>query len=147
MGQSRPLFVFIFVLFSLQFQYKLKKHRWCAWDSNRRMVGADETTELWRLPINFMCSINLAFQNWSELNMFRLKIRFSTRLKTRLFCKTFSFTEGAKSHSNETWGPASIPCLPLPFFRKNNKFWLKWQLRRNETEILAVNLSNEINRN
>ena len=25
MGQSRPLFVFIFVLFSLQFQYKLKK--------------------------------------------------------------------------------------------------------------------------
>ena len=28
------LFLFIFVLFLLQFQYKLKKHRWCAWDSN-----------------------------------------------------------------------------------------------------------------
>ena len=28
------LFLFIFVLFSLQIQYKLKKHRWCAWDSN-----------------------------------------------------------------------------------------------------------------
>ena len=44
------LFLFNFVLFSLQFQYKLKKHRWCAWDSNpgRRMVGADETTELYK---------------------------------------------------------------------------------------------------
>ena len=33
-------------------QYKLKKHRWCAWDSNRggRMEGADESTELWRHP-------------------------------------------------------------------------------------------------
>ena len=28
------LFLFIFILFLLQFQYKLKKHRWCAWDSN-----------------------------------------------------------------------------------------------------------------
>ena len=28
------LFFFIFVLFLLQFQHKLKKHRWCAWDSN-----------------------------------------------------------------------------------------------------------------
>ena len=28
------LFLFNFVLFSLQFQYKLKKHRWCAWNSN-----------------------------------------------------------------------------------------------------------------
>ena len=25
-----------------------KKRRWCAWDSNPGMVGADETTELWR---------------------------------------------------------------------------------------------------
>ena len=33
MGQSRPV-LFIFFLFSLQFQYKLKKHRWCAWDLN-----------------------------------------------------------------------------------------------------------------
>ena len=47
------LFLFIFVLFSLQFQYKLKK----SIDGvlgirtqGRRMVGADETTELWRPP-------------------------------------------------------------------------------------------------
>ena len=35
-------------------QYKLKKHRWYAWDSNRggRMEGADESTELWRHPKN-----------------------------------------------------------------------------------------------
>ena len=37
MGQSRPLSS-MFVLFSLQFQwYKLKKHRWWAWDSNQRL--------------------------------------------------------------------------------------------------------------
>ena len=43
--------MFIFILFSLQFQYKLKKsidgvlgiRTW-----GRRMVGADKTTELWR---------------------------------------------------------------------------------------------------
>ena len=47
------LFWFIFVLFSLQFQYQLKK----SVDGvlgirtrGRRMVGADETTELWRPP-------------------------------------------------------------------------------------------------
>ena len=46
-------FWFIFVLFSLQFQYKLKKHRWCAWDSNpgtqdgrrRRNHGAMAATQ------------------------------------------------------------------------------------------------------
>ena len=50
MDQSRPLFVYFrsfLVTISTQLE---KKHRWCAWDSNpgRRMVGADETTELWR---------------------------------------------------------------------------------------------------
>ena len=33
-GQIPASFLFIFVLFSLHFQNKLKKHRWCAWDSN-----------------------------------------------------------------------------------------------------------------
>ena len=50
------LFFLNFVLFSLQFQYyKLKK----SIDGvlgiqtrGRRMVGSDDTTELWRLPIN-----------------------------------------------------------------------------------------------
>ena len=43
-----------FCLFSsfscYNFNTNWKKHRWCAWDLNpgRRMVGADETTELWR---------------------------------------------------------------------------------------------------
>ena len=37
MGQSRPLFLFIFVLYSLQFQiYIFKTQRWCACDSNPR---------------------------------------------------------------------------------------------------------------
>ena len=52
MGQSRPLFV-LFLFFShYNFNTNWKKHRWCAWDLNpgRRMIGADETTELWRLP-------------------------------------------------------------------------------------------------
>ena len=47
------LFLFIFILFSLQFQYKLKKSN----DGvlgirtrGRRMVGADKTMELWRPP-------------------------------------------------------------------------------------------------
>ena len=42
MGQSRPLFLFIFVLFTFQFKWQIynlnninwKKRRWCAWDSN-----------------------------------------------------------------------------------------------------------------
>ena len=38
MGQTRPLFLFIFVLFPTQWQYSTnfdyKKRRWCAWDSN-----------------------------------------------------------------------------------------------------------------
>ena len=31
---NHGLFLFIFVLFTSQFNYKLKKHRWSAWDSN-----------------------------------------------------------------------------------------------------------------
>ena len=33
MGQSRPLFLFIFV-FSTCYNLNWKKHRWCAWESN-----------------------------------------------------------------------------------------------------------------
>ena len=47
----------LFCLISLFFRYNFnntnwKKCSWCAWDSNpgRRMVGADETTELWLPP-------------------------------------------------------------------------------------------------
>ena len=50
---GNPGLFFIFVLFSLQFLYKLKK----SVDGvlgirtrGSRMVGADETTELWRPP-------------------------------------------------------------------------------------------------
>ena len=51
-----------FCLFSFFFHYNfnntnLKKFRWIAWDLNprpqdRRMVGTDETTELWRPDTN-----------------------------------------------------------------------------------------------
>ena len=59
------LFLFTFVLFSLQFQYKLKKHRWCAWDSNpwpqdgrrRQNHGAMATTMgLVMLPPTIKCT-------------------------------------------------------------------------------------------
>ena len=59
MGQTLPLFV-LFSSFSqhndiqsANFDYKCKKYRWCAWDLNprdHRMLGADESTELWRPP-------------------------------------------------------------------------------------------------
>ena len=56
------LFLFISFLFSLQFQYKIGKsidgvlgiRTW-----GRRMVGADETTELWRPPENDSCLIGI----------------------------------------------------------------------------------------
>ena len=48
---NRGHFLFIFILFSLQFQYKLNKSIdgvLGIQTQGRRMVGADETTELWR---------------------------------------------------------------------------------------------------
>ena len=57
------LFLFIFVPFSLQFQYKLKKsivgmlgiRTW-----GHRMVGADNTMELWRPLILMLATLMLA---------------------------------------------------------------------------------------
>ena len=60
MGQSRPL-LHLYLSFShfngnSSFNFNninWEKCKWCAWDSNpgRRMVAADETTDLWRPPI------------------------------------------------------------------------------------------------
>ena len=66
--KNGPIFLFIFVLFSLQFQYKLKKHRWCAWDSNpgpqdgrrRRNHGAMVATP--------NPNAILALNKWSKIN-------------------------------------------------------------------------------
>ena len=46
------LFLFISILVKSKFNYKLKKHSCCAWylDPDRRMVGADTSTELWQSP-------------------------------------------------------------------------------------------------
>ena len=46
----------------MKFDYKWKKRRLCAWDSNlsRRMVGADESTELWRPTLNGFVSLTIA---------------------------------------------------------------------------------------
>ena len=51
MGQSWPLFPFIFVFstcYNSNSNLNWKKHRWCAWDSNPggRMDGANKSTEL-----------------------------------------------------------------------------------------------------
>ena len=45
----RPFLIPISITTSM---IQIERHRWCAWDSNpgRRMVGADETTKLWRPP-------------------------------------------------------------------------------------------------
>ena len=63
------LYLFIFVLFTLQFQYKLKK----SVDGvlgirtrGRRMVGADETTELWRLPSRSQSLLHFSPQREAE---------------------------------------------------------------------------------
>ena len=52
----RPFLISTTVQYQFQ-QFILKKHRWCAWDIRtwgRRMVGADETTEL---PPNFITGL------------------------------------------------------------------------------------------
>ena len=52
MGQSRPLFRLFSSLPHHKSITNWKKCGWSTWDSNpgRRIVGADETTELWRPP-------------------------------------------------------------------------------------------------
>ena len=75
-------FLFIFVLFSLLFQYKLKKHR-CVLEirtGGRRMVGADETTELWLPPefislcLSFLCSFISRYKTKLLVTGFELRI-------------------------------------------------------------------------
>ena len=51
---SRPLFVYFrsFHMTNIANILQMKKHRWRAWELNPggKMVGADESTELWRHP-------------------------------------------------------------------------------------------------
>ena len=61
-GPIPASFCFIFVLFSLQFQHKLKKHRWWAWDLNpgpqdgrRRQNHGAMTTQLLSSSILIGC--------------------------------------------------------------------------------------------
>ena len=58
-GSTRPLFVFIFVLFSIQRQIYSAIFDYKSIDGvpgirtlDRRIVGADESTELWQIPHN-----------------------------------------------------------------------------------------------
>ena len=60
MCQYRPLFLLfssflIPITKTVSIYVNFKKSRWCAWDSNPgyRMVGVDETTELWRSPLSY----------------------------------------------------------------------------------------------
>ena len=57
---SLIVFLFLIPTSIIIINYKLKKRRWCACDSNsgRRIVGADETTELQRRQIFVRQSIN-----------------------------------------------------------------------------------------
>ena len=58
MGQSRPLFVLFLPFSHSNINFNIinrKNRRWCARESNpgRWMIGADETTALWSLPLPF----------------------------------------------------------------------------------------------
>ena len=79
------LFLFIFVLFWLQFQFKLKKARWCAWDSNPGPQDGRRWRNHWAsqlffvlivsLPSFYLCYIFLLFFSlavWPDC-----KVRFS----------------------------------------------------------------------
>ena len=46
-----PIHNTVYNKYSIKFDYKWKKCRWCEWDSNpdRRMAGADKSTKLWHL--------------------------------------------------------------------------------------------------
>ena len=98
------LFWFIFILFSLQFQHKLKKHRWCAWDSN---PGPQDGRRRWnhRAMAATLLSVHLFVKNLDlefHLQSLYIWIKFSyaryvewRRLccSKRLFCVLASFIE------------------------------------------------------
>ena len=93
-GQSRP-FLFIFILFTWQIwhkYYKWSKCRWCAWVRTwgSRMVGADESSELWRHPNQTFLTIIAKFRLYitKQAGLFRKNREIFLMEATKLFCNT-----------------------------------------------------------
>ena len=84
---NRGLFLFIFILLLLQFQCKLKKSVDCVLGIRTRgcrMVGVDETTELWRPP---MIYLSLILSLSSSLIFSSLRFTFLSQISSTRKCK------------------------------------------------------------
>ena len=66
--KNGPIFLFIFVLFSLQFQYKLKKRRLCAWDSNLGMQDGMRIRNHRAMAAPHILTIQKVFKKLNHLN-------------------------------------------------------------------------------
>ena len=71
MGQTRPLFVYFrsFHMTNIAQILQMKKRRWHAWARTQggRMVGADESTELWRHPCVLIIKFDLTMDLYNRL--------------------------------------------------------------------------------
>ena len=77
MGQSRPL-LFIFVLFQLQFQYKLKKKlRWCAWELNPGLQDGRRRRNHGAMAATNSCFIQYQFTFHQQLKAHSHKLHFT----------------------------------------------------------------------
>ena len=87
MGPSSALFVYFRPFFITISEKQIEKqHRWCAWDSNPRPQGADESVGLWRptLKQKFGCLKKAKFDSNSSLPDFegmRMNPAFGCRAK------------------------------------------------------------------
>ena len=73
MGQSRPLFPFIFVFstcYNLNSNLNWKKHRWCAWESNPGQQDGRREWIHWATAAPLIISCLFAFLVWNLLSHF-----------------------------------------------------------------------------
>ena len=87
MGQSRPLFVYFrsFITISIQIEKSIDGVLGIQ-TRGRRMVGADETTELWRPPMSLLFTIHkFATEEYIE----KLHFRHVMKCTWRYFSHTF----------------------------------------------------------
>ena len=93
-------FLFIFVLFTTQFDYKLKKHRCCAWDSNS---GPQYGRRSRRRPPTPKKSLRSEPEDWARVDL--LEIGLS---RTDLFFFFFFL----RSKTNQKKGKMMLPKGP-----------------------------------
>ena len=100
MGQSRPLFCFYCRSFLVTISIQIEKSKdgvLGIWTRGHRMVGADETTELWRPPNILLMftlpSINLFSNFWFSVLLRNPRIPDQVRLGG----------EHKRSHNHDAW--------------------------------------------